>query len=121
MLTLGDVLFDFDKATLKSGGIRAVEKLSLFLLEYPERTVSIEGYTDSIGSEEYNRKLSLRRADAVRQALIERDISPRRIAIKGYGEQYPVASNSTEAGRQRNRRVEVVISDRRGEIVGRED
>lgn len=119
VLTLGDLLFDFDKATLKSGGIRAVEKLSLFLQEYPERIVSIEGYTDSIGSEEYNRELSLRRADAVRRALIERGISSTRIETKGYGEQYPVASNNTDAGRQQNRRVEVVISDSQGKIAER--
>lgn len=120
VLTLGDVLFDFDKATLKSGGIRAVEKLSLFLEEYPERNVLIEGYTDTIGPEEYNRQLSRRRADAVRRALINRGISGGRIEIRGYGEQYPVATNDTEAGRQRNRRVEVVISDNQGDLVERE-
>lgn len=119
VLTLGDVLFDFDRATLKSGGVRAVEKLSLFLEEYPERNVLIEGYTDSIGSEAYNRQLSRRRADAVRKALIDRNISPVRIEVRGYGEQYPVASNNTDAGRQQNRRVEVVISDNHGEIVER--
>lgn len=120
VLTLGDVLFDFDMATLKSGGIRAVEKLSLFLEEYPERNVLIEGYTDTIGSEEYNRQLSQRRANAVRRALTDRGISDSRIEIRGYGEQYPVATNDTEAGRQRNRRVEVVISDSEGDVVERE-
>lgn len=116
VLTLGDVLFDFDKATLKPGGMRAVDELTKFLKEYPERTVMIEGFTDNIGSEQYNKDLSRRRADAVRMALNQNGISSGRIQIRGYGEQYPVAGNDTEAGRQRNRRVEVIISDQDGQI-----
>ena len=116
VLTLGDVLFAFDKADLKSGGIQAVEKLSMFLQEYPERNVMIEGFTDNVGSETYNQQLSERRASAVKQALVNRGIRTTRIRIRGYGERYPVASNSNEAGRQQNRRVEVVISDKDGNI-----
>lgn len=116
VLTLGDVLFDFDKATLKPGGQRAVNELSNFLREYPERKVMIEGFTDNIGSDSYNEELSRRRADAVRMALTSNGISTGRIQIRGYGEQYPVANNNTEAGRQRNRRVEVIISDQDGII-----
>jgi outer membrane protein OmpA-like peptidoglycan-associated protein len=116
VLTLGDVLFDFDKATLKSGGKRAASKLVEFLNEYPERSVMIEGFTDNIGSDEYNQQLSGRRAGAVRQALMNKGISASRIQIRGYGEEFPVASNDTEAGRQQNRRVEVIISDENGEI-----
>lgn len=116
VLTLGDVLFDFNKATLKPGGERAVSELTTFLKEYPERTVMIEGFTDSIGSESYNKDLSRRRADAVRMQLNANGISSGRIQIRGYGENYPVASNETEAGRQRNRRVEVIISDKDGNI-----
>lgn len=116
VLTLGDVLFAFDKADLKSGGIQAVEKLSMFLEEYTERNVMIEGFTDNVGSDTYNQQLSQRRASAVKQALVSRGISSDRIRIRGYGEQYPVASNTNEAGRQRNRRVEVVISDKDGNI-----
>lgn len=119
VLTLGDVLFDFDKATLKPGGKRAVGKLAEFLNEYPKRNVMIEGYTDSSGPASYNKTLSLRRADAVKQNLLDRNIKASRIQIRGYGEKYPVASNSTEAGRQRNRRVEVVISDKNGNIQER--
>lgn len=119
VLTLGDVLFDFDKATLKPGGKRASEKLSRFLQEYPGRNVLIEGYTDNIGTDAYNQNLSLRRADAVRNALTDWGVASHRIEIKGYGEQYPVASNNSEAGRQQNRRVEVVISDPQGKIVER--
>jgi outer membrane protein OmpA-like peptidoglycan-associated protein len=116
VLTLGDVLFDFDKATLKSGGVRAVDNLSQFLQEYPERNVLIEGFTDTVGPADYNEKLSRRRANSVRQALLNDGISSSRIQIRGYGEQYPVASNNTEAGRQQNRRVEVIISDMDGDI-----
>lgn len=119
VLTLGDVLFDFDKATLKPGGNRAVNELTNFLQEYPERNVMIEGFTDNIGSESYNRDLSQRRANAVRRALLSNGISRSRIQTRGYGEQYPVAGNTTEAGRQRNRRVEVIISDRDGTIEER--
>jgi len=116
VLTLGDVLFDFNKATLKPGGERAVTELTKFLKEYPERKVMIEGFTDSIGSESYNKDLSRRRADAVRMELNTNGISSGRIQIRGYGENFPVASNDTEAGRQRNRRVEVIISDKDGII-----
>lgn len=116
VLTLGDVLFDFDKASLKPGGERAATNLAQFLKEYPERNVMIEGFTDTIGPTDYNRQLSRRRANAVKQALLNKGIQPSRIRIRGYGEKYPVASNSTEAGRQQNRRVEVIISDKEGRI-----
>lgn len=116
VLTLGDVLFDFDKATLKSGGQRAANNLARFLREYPERNVMIEGFTDIIGPADYNQNLSRRRANAVRQELLNQGISASRIRIRGYGEQYPVTSNNTEAGRQQNRRVEVIISDKDGRI-----
>jgi len=76
----------------------------------PERTVQIEGYTDSTGSDALNQSLSERRAEAVRVALIDRGIDMRRIAARGFGKSNPVANNDTAAGRQQNRRVEVVIS-----------
>lgn len=116
VLTLGDVLFDFDKASLKPGGGRAVNKLAQFMQEYPNRNIMIEGFTDSVGPADYNEKLSRRRANSVRQALLNKGISSSRIQIGGYGEEYPVASNNSEAGRQQNRRVEVVISGKNGEI-----
>jgi len=116
VLTLGDVLFDVDEATLKPGGLRAVDQLALFLAEYPERKVLIEGHTDNTGTDEYNHDLSQRRADAVRRALLERNISETRIGIRGYGEMYPIAGNDTAVGRQQNRRVEVIISDEQGQI-----
>jgi outer membrane protein OmpA-like peptidoglycan-associated protein len=119
VLTLGDVLFDFNDTTLKPGGRRAVNELARFMQEYQERNVLIEGYTDSIGSDEYNLQLSERRAASVREALLEHGISRDRIRITGYGKQYPVASNASESGRQQNRRVEVVISDSEGVIQER--
>lgn len=119
VLTLGDVLFDFDKATLRSGGLRTVRELAGFLENYPERNVLIEGHTDSIGSEEYNRDLSEKRANSVQEALINEGIPANRIEIRGMGEQHPVTSNATEAGRQQNRRVEVIVSDQDGNVAER--
>ena len=109
VLTLGDVLFETGKATLLPGAQRAIDKLAQFLEENPEREVLIEGHTDNVGSATYNLDLSLRRAQAVKEALAAKGIDPERIHARGYGERYPVASNSDAAGRQRNRRVEIVI------------
>lgn len=119
VLTLSDVLFDFDSANLKSGASKVVNELSGFLKEYPERTIQIEGFTDSVGSAEYNQNLSQRRADALKQALVNAGISTQRIKTIGYGEEYPVATNMNEAGRQQNRRVEVIISDEDGVVKER--
>ncbi len=109
VLTLGDVLFATGRATLMPGGLQTVDRLANFLQKYPDRNVLIEGHTDSVGRAEYNMGLSQRRADAVRKALMDRGIGAERITTKGYGESYPVASNKTAAGRQENRRVEVVV------------
>jgi outer membrane protein OmpA-like peptidoglycan-associated protein len=109
VLTMGDVLFAFDKATLSPEAFRNVDKLALFLQKHPNRNVLIEGHTDNVGSEEYNLELSEKRADAVKDALVAKGIAEERITTKGYGEKYPVASNNTPDGRKQNRRVEVVI------------
>ena len=119
VLTLSDVLFDFDSSNLKSGANKVVSELATFLNNYPERTVQIEGFTDSIGSAEYNKNLSQRRADALKQALIRAGISSQRIETVGYGEKFPVATNMNEAGRQQNRRVEVIISNENGVVTQR--
>lgn len=121
VLTLGDVLFDLDKAELKPAGKRTVRKLADFMKKYPRRQVRVEGYTDSTGKADYNQTLSEHRADAVSQALIGQGIDPDRIETKGFGEQYPVATNETDSGRQRNRRVEIVISDENGDIKTRDE
>ncbi len=109
VLTLGDVLFETGRSTLLDGSMRAILKLSEFLIDNPERAVLIEGHTDDVGSLTFNLDLSLRRAVAVEEALIERGVSSSRLLVKGYGEMYPVATNSDEGGRQRNRRVEIII------------
>lgn len=111
VLTLGDVLFETGKADLMAGAARSIDKLAEFLRENPDRSVLVEGHTDSTGGESFNLSLSQRRADAVRSALLARGIAPDRIIARGYGEQYPVADNNTSAGRQQNRRVEIVILD----------
>ncbi|NWF57146.1 MAG: OmpA family protein [Syntrophaceae bacterium] len=109
VLTIGDVLFAVGKAELSMDALRSVERLAEFLEKYPDRNVLIEGHTDSTGSDELNMTLSQQRADAVRDALTGKRIAERRITTKGYGKNYPVASNDTPTGRQQNRRVEVII------------
>ncbi|PPC89102.1 MAG: flagellar motor protein MotB [Methylobacter sp.] len=119
VITLGDVLFRTGQAELESGGIRNIEKLADFLKQYPGYNVSIEGHTDSIGNHDRNQRLSERRADAVQSALLHINIGSNRLETRGYGEEYPVASNATAASRQLNRRVEIILSDSNGNIVQR--
>jgi outer membrane protein OmpA-like peptidoglycan-associated protein len=109
VLTIGDVLFATGKADLSSEAARSVDKLADFLQKYPNRNVLIEGHTDSVGSDEFNLTLSQKRADSVKEALTSKAIPEERITTKGYGKKYPVASNDTAAGKQQNRRVEVII------------
>jgi outer membrane protein OmpA-like peptidoglycan-associated protein len=119
VITLGDVLFSTNKAQLASGGMHNVHKLADFLKKHPQQKVMIEGYTDSTGSDSLNQALSDRRANAVRTALTDTGISSDRIATRGYGEAFPVASNDTAAGRQLNRRVEIILSDANGNVAPR--
>jgi len=111
ILTLGYILFETKKAILMSGAMRTIDTLSVFLKKYPKRNVLIEGFTDSAGSETFNLELSQQRADAVRDALITKGVAVERITTKGYGKLFPVASNETAAGKQQNRRVEIIILD----------
>jgi outer membrane protein OmpA-like peptidoglycan-associated protein len=113
-LTLNDVLFEFDKANLKPGATRSLTNVAQFLRENAERQITIEGYTDNVGSDAYNRELSQRRADSVRDFLVQSGISADRITARGLGEEYPVASNDTQAGRQQNRRVQIIIVNDNG-------
>jgi len=119
VITLGDVLFDTNQAQLKSGGMRNVQKLADFFKQYPQRKVMIEGFTDSTGGNIRNQVLSDERAYSVRTALLGMGISTDRISSRGYGESYPVAGNDTAAGRQLNRRVEIIVSDDSGNIAPR--
>ncbi|KQP22481.1 OmpA family protein [Pseudorhodoferax sp. Leaf267] len=114
VLTLGDVLFDTGRAELKPGAFATLDRLAQFMRDNPERTLDIEGHTDSTGSDALNLALSQQRAESVRGALVARGVDGGRIVTKGLGKAVPVASNDTGEGRQRNRRVEIVISNTRG-------
>ena len=117
VVTLGDVLFDTGKATLKPGADLAMNRLTTYLSANPQTKVLIEGHTDSRGSEEYNQELSERRASAVAAALESKGIPATQVQIQGRGKAYPVASNDTPEGRQQNRRVEIVFSDASGRFA----
>ncbi len=119
VITLGDVLFDTDRADLKAGATRNVEKLAGFLKQYPQRKAVIEGYTDSTGSADHNQALSSRRADAVRAAIVGMGVGADRLNTQGFGETHPVAGNDSASGRQQNRRVEITLSDESGVIAPR--
>jgi outer membrane protein OmpA-like peptidoglycan-associated protein len=109
VLTLGDVFFDVDRAELKPGAQHNLYRLVEFMKQNPDRSVVIEGHTDSTGSPGYNLDLSQRRAESVRRFLERQGIESSRIGTRGYGLDHPIASNDTMAGRQQNRRVEIVI------------
>jgi outer membrane protein OmpA-like peptidoglycan-associated protein len=111
VVTLGDLLFATGKSDLTGGAGPNLDKLAAFLGEYPDRTVLIEGHTDSVGSEESNYFLSQRRADSVKSYLVSRGVQANRLTTSGLGQGSPVASNDSATGRQQNRRVEVIISN----------
>lgn len=119
VITLGDVLFGSDQASLTGNGLAAAQKLATFMQNNPQRNVQIEGFTDSTGDAAYNQVLSERRAGAVQVALQEMGIAPGRVAMRGYGESNPVAVNDTASNRQLNRRVEIVLSDENGRFIAR--
>ena len=119
VITLGDVLFATGRSELQGSADRSIDALSAFLAGHPERLVRIEGFTDSVGSETANQGLSERRASAVASALSRRGVASQRVAIQGYGESFPIASNETATGRQENRRVEVIISGGDVAVIGR--
>jgi outer membrane protein OmpA-like peptidoglycan-associated protein len=115
IVNMSDVLFDFNKYTLKSDAQVKLAKISGILLTYPNLKMQVEGYTDSVGSDEYNLKLSQERATAVQAFLIEQGVQPGNITSQGYGKADPVADNSTNSGRTQNRRVAMVVS---GQSIG---
>jgi len=115
IVNISDVLFDFNKYTLKPGAREKLAKVSGILLAYPSLKMQVEGHTDSIGSDEYNQKLSEQRASTVRDYLVSQGVQANSITSVGLGKGNPVASNDTAAGRQQNRRVELVVS---GEAIG---
>jgi outer membrane protein OmpA-like peptidoglycan-associated protein len=110
IVNMSDVLFDFNKFTLKPEAREKLAKVSGILVAYPGLTVQVEGYTDSIGSDEYNQKLSEERAGGVRDYLVSQSVANASVTAQGYGKGDPVADNSTNGGRAQNRRVELVVS-----------
>jgi outer membrane protein OmpA-like peptidoglycan-associated protein len=115
IVNINDVLFDFNKYTLKPGAREKMAKVSGILLAYPGLKLQLEGHTDSVGGDDYNLQLSQQRADAVRDFLTQQGVPVADITSIGLGKSDPVASNDTSAGRQQNRRVELVVS---GEAIG---
>lgn len=101
----GDIFFDLDSSILKPGAYSEIDRVTNVLNNYPQTTIRIEGHTDSTGSEDYNQRLSEKRAEAVKNALIHRGVDPRRIQAVGYGESQPISSNNAM-----NRRVGMVLT-----------
>lgn len=113
VITLGDVLFATGRSELTGGAPERLRNLAGFLSQYPDRSVVIEGHTDSVGSATANFGLSQRRADTVRSFLADQGVPANRMRTTGLGEENPVASNDSATGRQQNRRVEVIIENNR--------
>jgi outer membrane protein OmpA-like peptidoglycan-associated protein len=116
IVNVSDVLFDTASATLKPGAREKLARVAGILATHPDLHIEIEGHTDSVGTDQYNQKLSERRAASVKTYLVQQKITPTTVDSVGFGEAKPVASNTTAAGRQQNRRVELVVS---GESIGR--
>jgi outer membrane protein OmpA-like peptidoglycan-associated protein len=115
IVNMSDVLFDTGKYTLKPNTQISLAKVSGILQAYPGLKLQVEGYTDSVGGDDYNQKLSENRADAVRNFLVEQGVHSDNISSTGYGKAKPVADNDTAQGRAQNRRVQLVVS---GDAIG---
>jgi outer membrane protein OmpA-like peptidoglycan-associated protein len=115
IVSMPDVLFDFNKYTLKPEARERLARISGIVLAYPDLKLQIEGYTDSIGSDDYNQTLSDKRAESVRDYLVSSGVAMNNVAARGLGKSDPVADNTTEAGRKLNRRVEMIVS---GDVIG---
>jgi len=115
IVNVSDVLFDFNSANLKPGAREKVARLAGILQSHPDLKIEVEGHTDSVGSDDYNLRLSERRAESVRTSLVQQGVAGNAVGTAGFGESKPVATNGTAAGRQQNRRVEIVVS---GESIG---
>jgi outer membrane protein OmpA-like peptidoglycan-associated protein len=115
IVNMSDVLFDTGKYTLKPGAREKLAKVSGILLAYPGLTIEVDGYTDNVGSDEFNQTLSEQRAGAVRDFLVQQGVSGTAVTAKGFGKTEPIASNDNSAGRQMNRRVELVVA---GDLIG---
>jgi outer membrane protein OmpA-like peptidoglycan-associated protein len=113
--TMPDVLFETNKYLLKPAARESLAKVAGILLAYPDLRLEVDGHTDSVGSDSYNQQLSEKRAATVRDYLVQQGIPISIVTVQGFGRTQPVASNATPAGRQQNRRVELVVS---GEVIG---
>ena len=118
IVSMPDVLFDFNKYTLKPEARERLARISGIVLAYPDLRLSIEGYTDSIGTDQYNQTLSEKRAATVRDYLVSSGVSINNVFAQGFGKADPVADNSTAAGRKLNRRVDMVVS---GDVIGKQN
>jgi outer membrane protein OmpA-like peptidoglycan-associated protein len=112
---MSDVLFDTGRYTLKPGAREKLAKVAGILLAYPGLNIAVGGYTDNVGGDEMNQRLSENRAGAVRDYLVNQGVSANSVSAQGFGNSSPVASNDNASGRQENRRVELVVS---GDVIG---
>lgn len=111
VVNVPDVLFEFGRADLTRGAEGTVGEIARAVRNFPQRRIFVEGHTDSVGSASFNDRLSRDRARSVADSLVDRGVAPRRITTRGLGETQPIASNSSNAGRAKNRRVEVIIEN----------
>ena len=113
IVNIPDVLFDFNNATLRPEGRERLSKIAGIILATPGTWgLSVEGHTDNVGSDSYNQSLSERRAETVRSYMVSSGVPRQTVSARGFGESKPIAPNDTNEGRQRNRRVEIIIEDR---------
>jgi outer membrane protein OmpA-like peptidoglycan-associated protein len=115
IVSMSDVLFDTGKYSLKSGAREKLAKVAGILIAYPSLNIEVGGYTDNVGGDQMNQTLSENRADSVRDYLVQQGVGANSVSAKGFGNTLPVASNNNSAGRQENRRVELVVS---GDAIG---
>ena len=115
IVSMSDVLFDTGKYSLKPGAREKLAKVAGILLAYPGLNIEVGGYTDNVGGDQMNQTLSENRADSVRDYLVQQGVSSNAVTAKGFGNSLAVASNDNSAGRQQNRRVELLVS---GEAIG---
>jgi outer membrane protein OmpA-like peptidoglycan-associated protein len=115
VVNIGDVLFDTAKYNLRPEAREKLARFAGIVLAHPGLNLEVEGHTDNVGSDEFNQKLSEQRAETVRTYLVEQGLPESSITAKGLGKSLPVATNDTREGRQKNRRVEIIIS---GEVIG---
>jgi outer membrane protein OmpA-like peptidoglycan-associated protein len=115
IVSMSDVLFDTGKYSLRSGAREKLAKVAGILVAYPGLNIAVGGYTDNVGADDMNQKLSENRADSVRDYLVQQGVVANSVTAKGFGNTLPVASNGNSAGRQQNRRVELLVS---GDAIG---